>query len=288
MDMVMVPWNYRNFIKYLKELVNEGKVPMSRIDDAVTRILRVKFAMGIMNKKRSIAADRNLHKQFGSPEHRAAAREAVRKSLVLLKNEKKTLPISKQSPRIHVAGKSANNIGNQCGGWTIRWQGKTGDVTTGGTTILEAIKASVSKDTRVTFSLDGKGADSASVGIAVIGEKPYAEGRGDRGDLSLEKEDVEAVGNLKKAGIPVIVILISGRPMIIGDILPQSDAVIAAFLPGTEGMGVADVLFGDYNPTGKLSFSWPESNAQLPLNSNGPKEKYHPLFEFGYGLSYEK
>jgi beta-glucosidase len=288
MDMVMAPTAYATFFKDLKELVAEGKVPISRIDDAVTRILRVKFAMGLMDKKRSILADRNLHKAFGSPEHRAIAREAVRKSLVLLKNKRKTLPISKTVARIHVAGKSADDIGIQCGGWTISWQGQTGSVTPGGTTILEAIKASVSPSTRVTYSIDGKGADSATLGIVVIGEKPYAEGKGDYGDLSLVKKDIEAFNNLKKKGIPVVVVLISGRPMIISSVLKKADAILAAFLPGTEGTGVADVLFGDYAPTGKLSFSWPKSNEQLPLNVNGPKKTYKPLFELGYGLSYEK
>ena len=285
MDMAMEPTDYRTYYNDLKELVNEGKVPMSRIDDAVTRILRVKFAMGLMDKNRSQLADRKLQKTFGSPEHRAVAREAVRKSLVLLKNDKKTLPISKQAARIHVAGKSADNIGNQCGGWTIQWQGQTGNVTPGGTTILAAIKAAVPK-TQVTFSLDGSGAQGATLGVVVVGELPYAEGSGDRADLSLGKEDVAAVNNMKKAGIPVVVIVISGRPVLINDILPQSDALIAAFLPGTEGQGVADVLFGDYKPTGKLSYSWPRSNAQLPLNINLPKDKYDPLFKLGYGLTY--
>jgi beta-glucosidase len=285
MDMAMEPSDYRTYFNDLKELVGEGKVPMSRIDDAVTRVLRVKFAMGLMDKNRSQLADRKLQKTFGSPEHRAVAREAVRKSLVLLKNDKKTLPISKQVHRIHVAGKSADNIGNQCGGWTIRWQGQTGNVTPGGTTILAAIKAAVPK-TQVTFSLDGTGAQGATLGVVVVGELPYAEGNGDRADLSLAKEDVLAVNNMKKAGIPVVVIVISGRPVLVNDILPQADALIAAFLPGTEGQGVADVLFGDYKPTGKLSFSWPKSNDQLPLNINMPKDKYDPLFKFGYGLSY--
>ena len=288
MDMAMAPTAYATFIKDLKELVNEGKVPMTRIDDAVLRILRVKFAMGLMDKKRSLLADRKLHKAFGSPEHRAVAREAVSKSIVLLKNDRKTLPISKTVTRIHVAGKSANDIGIQCGGWTINWQGQTGGAITGGTTILAAIKANVSPATKVTYSLDGKGADSATLGIVIIGEKPYAEGKGDYGDLSLSKKDIEAFINMKKTGIPVVVILISGRPMILGDILNQSDAFLAAFLPGTEGAGVADVLFGAYTPTGKLSFSWPKTNDQLPLNVNGPKETYQPLFQFGYGLSYEK
>jgi beta-glucosidase len=286
MDMAMEPANYTNFFNTLKELVNEGKVPMSRIDDAVTRILRVKFAMGLMDKNRSQLADRKLHSTFGSAEHRAVAREAVRKSLVLLKNEKKTLPVSKQVARIHVSGKSADNIGNQCGGWTILWQGKTGDVTPGGTTILAAIKAAVSPKTEVTYSLDGTGAEGATLGIVVIGEKPYAEGVGDRSDLSIDKEDMDAVANMKKAGIPVAVIVIAGRPMILGDVLSQADALTASFLPGTEGQGIADVLFGDYKPTGKLSFSWPKSMDQLPLNINIPKEQYSPQFPLGYGLTY--
>jgi beta-glucosidase len=286
MDMAMVPTAYRDFFNDLKALVTEGKVPMSRIDDAVTRILRVKFAMGLIDKKRPPLANRKLHSSFGSPQHRAVAREAVRKSLVLLKNDGKTLPVSKNIARIHLAGKSADDIGNQCGGWTILWQGKSGNVTPCGTTVLQAVKAAVSKRTQVTFSADGSGAEGAALGIAVIGEKPYAEGVGDRSDLSVAEEDLTAVANLKKAGIPVVVILISGRPMIIGKALPQADAFLAAFLPGTEGQGIADVLFGDYRPTGKLSFSWPKSMDQLPLNISIPKDRYDPLFPYGFGLTY--
>jgi len=284
MDMVMVPNRYREFFNGLKDLVNEGKVPMSRIDDAVTRILRVKFAMGLMDKARSPLADRSLHKTFGSPEHRQVAREAVRQSLVLLKNDRKTLPISKQAARIHVAGKSADDIGNQCGGWTIDWQGRSGDVTPDGTTILAAIKTTVSKGTQVTFSKDGTNAAGAAIGVVVIGETPYAEGKGDSNDLSLAKEDVEAVNNMKKAGIPVVVILISGRPMIISDCLDRADAFVAAWLPGTEGQGVADVLFGGTKPTGKLSFTWPRSMSQIPINVGDAN--YDPLFKCGYGLTY--
>ena len=138
----------------------------------------------------------------------------------------------------------------------------------------------------MTYSLDGSGAEGASIGIVVVGELPYAEGVGDRSDLSFDKEDVAAIANVKKAGIPVVVLLISGRPMLIGDALPQADAFMVAFLPGTEGQGISDVLFGDYKPTGKLSFSWPKTMGQLPLNINGPKDKYDPLFPYGYGLSY--
>jgi beta-glucosidase len=292
MDMAMAPRSYRLFFTNLMELVEEGKVPMSRIDDAVMRILRVKFAMGLMDKNRSVFADRNLHKQFGSAEHRQIARQAVRQSLVLLKNDsatrmadkKKTLPISKKIGRIHVSGKNADNIGNQCGGWTIEWQGRSGNVTTGGTTILTAIKNTVSADTKVTFSKDGTGAEDARLGIVVIGETPYAEGSGDTANPALAKEDCEAVNNMKKAGIPVVVILVSGRPLIIDDVFRQADALVAAWLPGTEGQGVADVLFGNYKPTGKLSFTWPRSTEQI-LIKKGDKN-YDPLFPYGYGLTY--
>ncbi len=285
MDMVMVPRKYEEFFNLLRELVREGKVPMSRIDDAVTRIMRVKLAMGLMDRSRSPLADRRLHKTFGSAEHRQVARECVRQSLVLLKNEKKTLPLSKKLAHIHVAGKNADDIGNQCGGWTIKWQGQSGNVTPGGTTILKAIQNTVSQATKVTFSRDGTGAGGASVGIVVIGETPYAEGMGDREDLALAAEDVAAVNTMKQAGIPVVVVLLSGRPMIINDALERCDAFVAAWLPGTEGQGVVDVLFGDYKPTGKLSFSWPRSMAQIPINVGD--KNYDPLFKYGFGLTFD-
>ena len=285
MDMVMVPTRYREYIAGLKALVGEGKVPMSRIDDAVTRILRVKFAMGLMDQGRSQLADRSLQKSFGSPEHRQVARQAVRESVVLLKNGHKTLPLPKNAARIHVSGKSADDLGNQCGGWTIAWQGTSGEVTPGGTTILAAIRNTVARSAQVTFSKDGAGAAGATVGVMVIGERPYAEMNGDRADLALDKEDLDAFHNMKSAGIPVVVILISGRPLILGDVLDGTDALLAAWLPGTEGQGVADVLFGDYRPTGKLSYSWPRSMAQMPVNVNSAN--YDPLFKVGYGLKYE-
>jgi beta-glucosidase len=280
MDMVMVPDHYKLYIDDLKQLVTEGRVPMARIDDAVTRILRVKFAMGLLDPSRSQLADRSLAKTFGSPEHRQVGREAVRQSLVLLKNEKKVLPLSTTAARIHVAGKNADDIGNQCGGWTIDWQGKSGAVTPGGTTVLAAIRKAAPRS-QVTFSRDGTGAAGATVGVVVIGERPYAEGSGDRADLSLAPEDVTAIDNMKAAGIPVVAILFSGRPMILGDSLEKADAFLAAWLPGTEGDGIADVLFGAYKPTGKLSFAWPRSMDQYPHAKDT-----NPLFAFGYGLSY--
>ena len=280
MDMAMAPNTYKEFYKTLLELVKEGRVPQSRIDDAVTRILRVKAAAGLLDKNRSQLADRSLHKSFGSAEHRAVAREAVRKSLVLLKNEGNALPLAKSASRIHVGGKSADDIGNQCGGWTIQWQGESGDITTGGTTILEAIKDTVAEGTQVTFAKDGSGAKGADVGVLVIGEPPYAEGNGDTAELKLPAEDVAAFERMKEAGIPVVVVLISGRPLILDPIAEKADAIVAAWLPGTEGQGVADVLFGDYAPTGKLSFTWPKSVKQIPINVGDAK--YDPQYAFGF------
>jgi beta-glucosidase len=282
MDMFMVSGKYRELYKLLLELVKENKVAMTRIDDAVTRILRIKFAMRLMEPGRSQLADRRLHSSFGSAAHRLVARECVRETLVLLKNEKRVLPASKTLNRIHVAGKSADDIGNQCGGWTISWQGKSGENTTGGTTILKAIKESVSNQTKVTFSVDGSDAAGADLGIVVIGEIPYAEMIGDRQSLELAEEDVAVVEKMKQAGMPVVVVLLSGRPMIIDKVIDKADAFVAAWLPGTEGRGVTDVLFGDYKFTGKLSFSWPRSMDQIPINVGD--KNYNPLFKYGYGL----
>ena len=287
LDMIMIPNapgqknNYVDFINALKELVNENKIPMSRIDDAVSRILKVKYELGLFEHT---LTDRTLTEKVGSVEHRQVARDAVRQSLVLLKNNGKILPLSKKIKHVHVAGKSADDIGNQCGGWTIIWQGKSGNVISGGTTILQAIKNTVSKNTKVTYSLDGSGAEGADVCVLVIGEKPYAEMIGDRDDLSLDKEDIGALAKAKSSGVPVVIILVSGRPMLIEPALNDSKAFIAAWLPGTEGQGIADVLFGNYKPTGKLSHSWPRTMDQIPINVGDTK--YDPLFPYGYGLSF--
>ena len=282
MDMFMVSAKYRELYALLLELVRENRVAMSRIDDAVTRILRVKFAMGLMDAGRSHLADRKLHASFGSAAHRQVARECVRATLVLLKNEKRVFPVSKNLKRIHVAGKSADDIGNQCGGWTISWQGKSGDQTSGGTTILQAIKETVSPQTMITYSKDGANA-AGDLGIVVIGETPYAEWQGDRQTLELSEEDVAVVEKMKQAGMPLLIVLISGRPVIIDKVIDKADAFVAAWLPGTEGRGVTDVLFGDFKPVGRLSFSWPRSMAQIPINIGDAN--YNPLFKYGFGLS---
>jgi beta-glucosidase len=269
MDMAMEPARYGVFIETLKGLVADGTVPMARIDDAVTRILRVKWAMGLMDARRSQLADRKLHKSFGSAAHRKVARQAVRESLVLLKNDGRTLPISARAKRIHIAGRAADDIGIQCGGWTVKWQGEAGNVTPGGTTIRAAIEQSVSSNTKVSFSADDGGAAAgADVAIVVVGEMPYAEGVGDRSDLSLAEADLALIDKVAATGALLVLVLISGRPLILGRALEKASAVVAAWLPGTEGGGVSDVLLGKRKPTGKLGFSWP------------------PLFPLGFGLSY--
>jgi beta-glucosidase len=287
LDMIMIPNgpgtrnNYVEFINDLKDLVNSGVVPMSRINDAVIRILRVKLEIGVFQHP---FTDKEYTATVGSKAHRKIARQCVRESMVLLKNSDNILPLSKSIKHIVVAGKNADNLGYQCGGWTISWQGDSGNVTSGGTTIFQAVKQAVSPDTKVTLSKDGSDVDKADVAIVCVGEKPYAEMIGDRKNLDLSKEDESVIDNFKSKGIPVVVILISGRPMIINSALKKSNAFIAAWLPGTEGEGIADVLFGDYKPTGKLSHSWPRSMKQIPINVGD--KNYNPLFPYGFGLTY--
>jgi beta-glucosidase len=281
LDMIMIPNgankknNYIEFIHDLKSLVAEGKVPQSRIDDAVRRILRIKFQLGLFE---STATDPALTAAIGSPEHRAVAREAVRESLVLLKNGKNILPLSKKIKRLAVVGAAADDLGMQCGGWTIDWQGRRGEVTHGGTTILAAIRKTVSPETQVTFSPDASDLKNAEAVIAVIGENPYAEGRGDRTNLDLPANDLALIAKAKSGGAPVVTILFSGRPLVLDSALDDSDAFVAAWLPGTEGLGVTDVLFGDFKFTGKSPRNWPRSNDDEARPEN-------PLFPFGFGLT---
>jgi beta-glucosidase len=285
LDMVMIPYgpghtnNYAEFIADLKALVAEGKVSQARIDDAVRRILRIKFQMGFFEHP---STNPELTAAIGSAKHRQVARECVEQSLVLLKNDHRALPLSKKLQRLIVVGPAADNLGIQCGGWTIDWQGRTGEVTHGGTTILAAIRQTVAPGVEVTFSPDGSDVKSADAVIVVIGELPYAEGKGDREDLHLKPEDAALIEKARASGAPVVTVLLSGRPLILDSALNNSDAFVAAWLPGTEGQGVADVLFGDYKPTGKLPRAWPRNNGQLSANDFKGK----PLFPYGYGLTY--
>jgi beta-glucosidase len=281
MDMIMVPFEYRKFIDTMRAEIAAGRIKMARIDDANRRILTKKFELGLFERP---FTDRRYTSTIGSPQHRALARQAVRESQVLLKNEHRVLPLDKSRNRIFVAGKNADDIGNQSGGWTVGWQGTSGPVTPG-TTILQGIQHSVRPSSTVTYNKDGIGIDgSYDVAVAVIGETPYAEGRGDRpAAMGLDQADLDTLAKLKASGVPTVVVLVSGRPLEITAQLPDWAGLIAAWLPGTEGQGVADVLFGDYNPTGKLPVTWMQSASQQPINVGDGKPA---LFPFGYGLRY--
>uniref|UniRef100_A0A165YRP9 Beta-glucosidase n=1 Tax=Daucus carota subsp. sativus TaxID=79200 RepID=A0A165YRP9_DAUCS len=286
-DMIMVPFNYTEFIDGLTFLVKNKFVPISRINDAVKRILRVKFVMGLFENP---LADYSMTKYLGSKVHRSLAREAVRKSLVLLKNgesaNKPLLPLPKKSSKILVAGSHADNIGNQCGGWTITWQGTSGNITTGGTTILSAIKKTVDPETEVVYqenpSASFAKANKFSYAIVVVGEPPYAETAGDSMNLTIPATGLSTIENVCGA-VRCVVVLITGRPVVIQPYLPKIGALVAAWLPGTEGQGVTDVLFGDHGFTGKLPRTWFKTVDQLPMNVGDAH--YDPLFPFGFGLS---
>lgn len=277
-DMAMVPEDVTVFHGLLLGNVTGGRIPMSRVDDAVSRILAQKFALGLFENP---YADRSLSGTVGSAAHKALARQAVRQSQVLLKNTGAVLPL-KRGSKVFVAGKNADDIGNQNGGWTITWQGRSG-ATTAGTTILQGIKDVAGSSTQVTYSRDGSGIDSSyGVAVAVVGETPYAEGEGDRTSLTLDSTDQAVLSRLKASGVPVVAVLVSGRPMEITSQLPDLAGLVAAWLPGTEGAGVADVLFGDAPFTGVLPMTWPSSTSQEPINVGDGKKG---LFDFGFGLT---
>jgi beta-glucosidase len=311
-DMFMVSEQWIEFIDHVRNHVRNGNVQMSRIDDAVRRILSVKFAAGLFDKPRPQQRRWSNSNSFGGHEHREIAREAVRKSLVLLKNHDNLLPLNKDA-RIIVAGKNADNRGHQCGGFTVAWQGVEDNKSiAGGTSIWEGIQAQAAN---AVLSENGLGLDADAnkhdVAIVVIGERPYAEGMGDvRSDnnvlveagsqikglmkilepygnsLELARshpEDLATIRNITSKGIPVVAVLISGRPLLVNQELAEVSSFVAAWLPGSEGQGVADVLLGDYDFHGKLSFSWPEQPS-AELNVGDPE--YDPLFPFGFGLHY--
>ena len=302
-DLVMVPDEWQAFITNTIASVNAGEIPMTRIDDAVTRILRVKLRAGLFKVQggASVSTRPSLRPGAGDPAalvHRELAREAVRKSLVLLKNDGGVLPL-KRGEKILVVGRSADSMSNQTGGWSLTWQGtsNTNADFPNGDTVLAGIKEAAG-DANVTVALDATGltiTDYKAV-IAVIGETPYAEGAGDIGKTgTLEHakrypQDLALLESLKGKDVPVVTVLMSGRPLWVNKELNRSDAFVAAWLPGTEGKGVADVLFrrvdGSVNVdfTGRLAFSWPKSACQVPLNKGDAS--YDPLFAYGYGQSY--
>jgi len=280
------------FLTQIRGLV-PGTVAQARIDDAARRILVAKCEMGLLDGADRLV-DRALTAQVGSAANRAVARRAVAASIVVLKNANATLPLSKTVTGIALGGKTGDNVGNQCGGWTVRWQGMTGAVTPG-TTVRQALEAVVPGG--VFYAQDGSATGGAAVGIAVIGETPYSEGCGDipvpvggtscyqrPTTLSLDAADVAVVQTMKNAGLPTVVVLVAGRPMIIDSIIDLADAIVVAWLPGTEANGITDVLFGDTAPTGKLPHSWPRSESQIPINQGDAT--YDPLFPYGFGLTY--
>jgi len=291
-DMFMEPFSAKQFEDLLLAEVDAGRVSQARIDDAVRRILRTKFEMGLFEHPFASAA--NLD-QVGSAANRAVARRAAAESQVLLKNRGNLLPL-RGDAKVYVAGRNADDIGNQTGGWTIQWQGATGDIIPG-TTILEGIRQ-VAPSAQVTYSADASAPTAGSdVGVVVVGETPYAEGFGDVGgpecgfctpqqleekSLSLQAGDKAVVDKVCSAIAKCAVLIVSGRPQVVTDQLGEIDALVASWLPGSEGAGVADVLFGRRPFTGRLSMTWPRTEAQVPINVGDAS--YQPLFPFGWGL----
>ncbi|MBB4660287.1 glycoside hydrolase family 3 protein [Parvularcula dongshanensis] len=297
LDMYNVPQDWKELHGNLVAQVEDGTIPMNRLDDAVRRILRVKFRAGTFDQglpsSRPHAGDETL---LGAPAHRAIAREAVRKSLVLLKNDAGVLPIE-PTGRLLVAGAGADDIGKASGGWTLSWQGddNTNEDFPGATSIWAGLRDAVEEaGGTAVFSADGSFKEKPDAAVVVFGEHPYAEFQGDQADVALHTENEESLQvlrALREAGVPTAAVLISGRPLYVNEQINAADAFVAAWLPGSEGAGVADVLLAapggavrhDFN--GKLSFSWPRRPGQTPLNVGD--EGYDPQFAYGYGLTYE-
>ncbi|MBT8039808.1 MAG: exo 1,3/1,4-beta-D-glucan glucohydrolase [Gammaproteobacteria bacterium] len=295
LDLFMVVDDWKALYENTLEQVNSGDIPMARLDDAVSRVLRVKVRAGLFDRGRPSERAAGLRDAFGHPDHRAVARQAVRESLVLIKNENKLLPIG-PGRHVLVAGEGADDIGKQSGGWTISWQG-TGNVNSDfphGTSILDGLREAVGAiGGTVEFSVEGKWTQQPDVAIVVYGENPYAEYQGDLPTLEFEpgnKRSLPLLEQLGEAGIPVVSVFLTGRPLWISREINASNAFVVAWLPGSEGSGVADVLVGDENGEarhdfrGRLSFSWPGTPLQFRLNPH--HEPYEPLFELGYGLTY--
>ncbi|MFF0831411.1 MULTISPECIES: carbohydrate binding domain-containing protein [unclassified Streptomyces] len=278
LDMMMVPYSYKDFTGTLVDEARAGRISERRIDDAVSRILTQKFRLGLFEHP---YADTRGAAAIGSPAHRAVARQAAAESQVLLKNSGGLLPLRK-GEKVYVAGSDADDIGNQTGGWTVTWQGGSGN-TVPGTTILDGMRAAGGD---VTYSKDASApTDGYDAGVVVVGETPYAEGVGDVGNghrLTLSAADQAAVDKVC-AAMKCAVLIVSGRPQLVGDRLGRIDALVASWLPGTEGAGVADVLYGRRPFTGQLPVTWPRSESQLPINVGDPS--YDPQFPYGWGLT---
>jgi beta-glucosidase len=285
-DMNMVPDNYSAFLNAMKKAVQDGDIPQERVDDAVTRILRVKFLLGLFDHP---YADPAFQTTVRSQAHLDLAGKAVQESLVLLKDDNNALPLDKNTPVILVAGIGADNTGLQSGGWTLGWQG-TNENDVAGTTILDGLESLAGSGARVIYRSAGLFDDiqgKAPVGIVVVSEKSYSEGVGDAADLRISDDEAQMIENLRLKVDRLIVVIISGRPLVITDLYQTADAWVAAWLPGSEGAAIADVLFGDVPFTGKTPYSWPRSNAQLPINKNNSAGRIGcdaPLIPYGFGL----
>ncbi len=295
-DMIMVPDDWRAFYKNTVRQVKNGEISAARLDDAVTRILRVKLRAGMFSDnghplKNPFSGRSQI---IGHPKHRAVARQAVRESLVLLKNNDSLLPLSPSS-RILVAGEGADNLVMQSGGWTITWQGdkSSNDDFPGATSILTAINSTVLKaGGHAVYHPRGKYSLKPDVAIVILGEQAYAEGKGDIENLAFKTRDFDILEQLHRDGIPTVSIMLSGRPLWVTPLINRSTAFIAAWLPGSEGQGITDVIFSDdsagivHDFQGKLAFSWPKLPDQVPHNVGD--QDYQPLFPFGYGLNYDQ
>ena len=283
-DMFMQPYNWKDFIETLTKAVEGGRVPMARIDDAVRRIVTVKCEAGLFERG---PVDRASLPVVGSAEHRRAAKDAVERSLVLLKNDGRLVPLAAKA-NVVVAGVGATSLTRQAGGWTVEWQGAE-DKPFFGTTIFDAMQALATerREGSVTLEVTGKARDGETkkpdVAVLVMSEPPYAEGRGDSETIAPSAEDLAALDALSARGLPVVVVILSGRPLIIEPHLAKARAWIAAWLPGSAGEGVVSVLYGLTEPGGKLSHSWPRRVTDLPLNAGD--RRYDPLFSHGHGLS---
>lgn len=282
-DMVMLPFDYRKFVKNVSRAVKKGDIAESRINDAVKRILTAKFAAGLFDQ----VAGNSV--QIDTDAQRSLAREAVAQSAVLLKNDNRLLPLKKTAKKILVAGSAADNVGRQSGAWTVEWQGIDGNWLPGSTSILEGIKSVAGPGTEIIYSSDAQfslDAVKADIGIAVVGEESYAEGWGDNPNPTLSPEDLAAIKRLKMASKKVIVVLVTGRPLLITEEIKDWDALVVVWLPGSEGAGVADVLFGNKAFTGKLPLPWPASINQLPIQTDGATSDKSPvLFKRYFGLN---
>lgn len=278
-DMVMVPYDFKTFIEVLEQAVTNGDVALSRIDDAVRRILWVKHQLGLFEHP---LTDSALINCVGATEHFTLAREAVRKSAVLLKNNRGTLPLDTSAQAILLAGEAAHDMGLQCGGWTIEWQGKRGNDIPG-TTLLTGL----SQVAELQYAPNGVYAQTAlseTVGIVVIAEQPYAEGSGDAEDLSISAEDIQLIQRMRAQCERLVLVIYSGRPLIITDVEPLCDAIVAAWLPGSAGEGLVDLLIGTHPFSGKLPHDWIASMDQTP-RSDLIQSGESPLYRYGHGLT---